>query len=77
MNFRPLVPAAAVATLAATPPAMAHTGVGDTQGFMHPLTGVDHIAAMVAVGMSVSPYAARGGGGAMALAGVSLLAGRL
>lgn len=35
--------------------ASAHTGVGDTHGFIHgfthPLTGIDHILAMVAVGM--------------------------
>jgi urease accessory protein len=35
--------------------ALAHTGVGDTHGilhgFMHPISGLDHVLAMVAVGM--------------------------
>ncbi len=35
--------------------AMAHTGVGDTSGFVHgfshPVSGIDHILAMVAVGI--------------------------
>ena len=62
--------------------ASAHVGVGDTHGFMHgfshPLTGIDHILAMVAVGL----FAAQLGGRAlwlmpltfvsvMALAGVA------
>ncbi len=36
-------------------PALAHTGVGAVHGFgaglMHPLFGVDHVLAMVAVGL--------------------------
>lgn len=42
---------------AATLPALAHTGAdaghhhGFTAGFLHPLTGMDHLAAMVAVGL--------------------------
>ena len=66
--------------------ASAHVGVGDTHGFMHgfshPLSGVDHILAMVAVGL----FAAQLGGRAvwlvpmtfvsvMALAGVAGMAG--
>lgn len=66
--------------------AFAHTGVGDTHGFIHgfahPLTGIDHILAMVAVGM----VAAHLGGraiwlvpasfvSAMSLAGVAGAAG--
>jgi urease accessory protein len=43
-------------------PALAHTGVGPThelsQGFLHPLGGLDHVLAMVAVGL----YAAQLGG---------------
>lgn len=35
--------------------AMAHTGIGETAGFMHglnhPISGVDHVLAMVAVGL--------------------------
>ncbi|WP_321389280.1 HupE/UreJ family protein [uncultured Desulfuromusa sp.] len=42
--------------------AMAHTGIGDTSGFMHgfshPVYGVDHLLAMVAVGL----WAAQQGG---------------
>jgi urease accessory protein len=45
--------------------AYAHVGVGQTSGFAHgfahPLTGLDHIAAMVAVGL----WAAQRGGGAI------------
>jgi urease accessory protein len=41
--------------MAAAGPAMAHTGVGSVEGlshgFMHPLTGLDHVLAMVAVGL--------------------------
>jgi len=41
--------------LAAASPALAHTGAGMTggfaSGFMHPLSGVDHMLAMLAVGM--------------------------
>jgi urease accessory protein len=48
---------AAVAALGALAPtaAMAHTGVGDAgsfaHGFWHPITGLDHVLAMVLVGM--------------------------
>jgi urease accessory protein len=46
---------AAIATLAAPAAAFAHTGVGETHGFLHgfthPLGGFDHILAMVAVGV--------------------------
>src|SRR5262245_38386642 len=66
--------------------AAAHVGVGDTHGFVHgfshPLSGVDHILAMVAVGL----FAAHLGGralwlvpmtfiSAMALAGLAGMAG--
>lgn len=46
---------AALALSAVPSVALAHTGVGDTQGFMrgfsHPIGGLDHVLAMVAVGM--------------------------
>ena len=45
--------AAAIATLAASP-AFAHTGLhasGFAAGIMHPVTGLDHVLAMVAVGL--------------------------
>jgi len=55
---------AAAAALAATP-AFAHVGAGSTSGFiagfMHPLTGVDHVTVMVAVGL----WAALKGGRAL------------
>src|SRR5438552_1574202 len=66
--------------------ALAHTGHGDasgfTHGFIHPLGGLDHVLAMVAVGL----YAAMVGGralwlvplafiGAMALGGIAGIAG--
>jgi urease accessory protein len=62
----------ALAVLAATAlaaPAFAHTGAGAAhdlghglgQGFLHPLSGLDHVLAMVAVGL----YAAQLGGRAL------------
>lgn len=58
MRFSRLAPAPALALLAALPlAASAHTGVdgglhhGLVSGFLHPLTGADHLAAMVAVGL--------------------------
>ncbi|HEX5959472.1 MAG TPA: HupE/UreJ family protein [Hyphomicrobiaceae bacterium] len=54
--------AAALAVGALATPALAHTGVSPahdlTRGFLHPLSGLDHILAMVAVGL----YAAQLGG---------------
>jgi urease accessory protein len=45
----------AAATLAAAAPAQAHVGLGHvdgfTSGFSHPLFGLDHVVAMVAVGL--------------------------
>src|SRR5690242_5815643 len=45
--------------------ALAHTGVGDTHGFtdgfLHPVSGIDHVLAMVAVGL----FAAHLGGRAL------------
>src|SRR5271154_2978188 len=53
--------------------AFAHTGVGDTHGFvhgfMHPLSGIDHILAMVAVGL----FAAQLGGRALWLVPASFI----
>lgn len=49
------ISAIAAAALAATSPASAHvlgvSGAGWSQGFLHPLSGIDHILAMVAVGV--------------------------
>jgi urease accessory protein len=63
--LRKLTPATFVALCLTTVPALAHVGVGpvDTlgHGFMHPLSGIDHILAMVAVGF----YAASLGGRAL------------
>ncbi len=46
--------AGSILTLAATAPASAHVGLGAvhtfSQGFLHPMSGIDHIIAMVAVG---------------------------
>jgi urease accessory protein len=59
---RLLTIAALVAVSAVAAPAFAHTGVSAahdlTHGFLHPLSGLDHILAMVAVGL----YAAQLGG---------------
>lgn len=58
--------------LAATP-ALAHPGheaaTGLSQGFLHPLSGLDHVLAMVAVGL----IAARIGGRAMVLVPLAFL----
>jgi urease accessory protein len=55
MKLQVLFPAALLALLGATGSALAHTGVGDTHGFthgfFHPISGVDHILTMVAVGL--------------------------
>ena len=65
-----LLGALAATTLTAlAAPAFAHTGAGAahdlahslTQGFLHPLSGLDHVLAMVAVGL----YAAQLGGRAL------------
>ena len=46
---------AALALAGATAPALAHTGHGDVSGFvagfLHPVGGLDHVLAMVAVGL--------------------------
>lgn len=53
---------AAFLTLAATP-ALAHTGAGQVAGmaagFAHPLTGLDHVLAMVAVGVLAAQQGGR------------------
>ncbi|TIU31507.1 MAG: protein hupE, partial [Mesorhizobium sp.] len=45
----------AILLLAAAMPAYAHVGIGTassfTAGFMHPLSGLDHMTVMVAVGL--------------------------
>lgn len=60
--LRALTIAAMLALSGAAAPAFAHTGVSAahdlTHGFFHPLSGLDHILAMVAVGL----YAAQLGG---------------
>jgi len=65
MNLKRIAPTAAIVAIAATTPALAHTGVGATNsfaaGFMHPLLGLDHLTVMVAVGL----WAALKGGRAL------------
>jgi urease accessory protein len=55
-------------------PALAHTGIGDTtgiaHGFIHPVGGIDHVLAMVAVGI----FAALRGGTALWLVPSAFLA---
>src|SRR4051812_330242 len=50
MKHRPATSLAVVAFLALARPALAHTGeaavVGLQSGFLHPLTGLDHLVAM-------------------------------
>lgn len=54
MTTRTTGPLAMMLTLLAVP-AFAHTGVGSVEGFghglLHPLSGLDHVLAMVAVGL--------------------------
>jgi len=68
--YRHLVTAVAVLASSA---AQAHVGVGDTagfaHGFMHPMSGVDHILAMVAIGL----FAAHLGGRALWLVPLSFV----
>jgi urease accessory protein len=66
-----------LATALTVSPALAHTGVGETNGFahgfIHPASGIDHVLAMVAVGI----FAAHLGGRALwlvPLAFVSMMA---
>ncbi|MER8576032.1 HupE/UreJ family protein [Mesorhizobium sp. M1338] len=72
----------AILLLAASMPAYAHVGIGTTSsfaaGFMHPLSGLDHMTVMIAVGL----WAALKGGKAVlawpaAFAGVMLAGGAL
>ena len=72
----------AILLLAAAMPAYAHVGIGTassfTAGFMHPLSGLDHMTVMVAVGL----WAALKGGKAVlawpaAFVGVMLVGGAL
>ncbi len=72
----------ALLLLAAAIPAHAHVGLGDVSsfhfGFMHPLSGLDHMAVMIAVGL----WAALKGGRAvwawpLAFVAVMLLGGAL
>jgi urease accessory protein len=69
---KPFIIAAALA-LAATP-AFAHVGVGDTShfhsGLFHPFHGLDHILAMVAVGL----YASQIGGRSLILVPLAFVA---
>jgi urease accessory protein len=69
---RPALLAAAL-LIAATTMAHAHTGVGGTagfaHGFAHPLCGIDHVLAMIAVGL----FAARLGGRALWLVPLSFV----
>jgi urease accessory protein len=75
---RPFIAALASAVMLAPTATLAHIGHGDTTGFMHgiahPTSGIDHVLAMVAVGV----LAARIGGRALwllPLAFVSVMAG--
>lgn len=65
MKARRIAAGAALAFIGATAPALAHTGHGDAHGFIagfvHPAGGLDHVLAMVAVGL----FAAHLGGRAL------------
>jgi urease accessory protein len=54
-TLRPTTAALAILFGLAATPALAHVGVGDhfsfMHGFQHPLGGLDHLAAMIAVGL--------------------------
>ncbi len=68
-----LFPLAAALTMVAATPAFAHVGAGTTSSFAagvaHPLSGLDHVAVMVAVGL----WAALKGGRALWLWPVSFV----
>lgn len=61
-RFIPRAAAAAAAVFLASP-ALAHTGVAPMQGFVdgfaHPLGGLDHLLAMVAVGLLAAQFGGR------------------
>lgn len=65
MKARGIAGGAALALIGATAPAFAHPGHGDAHsfvhGFIHPIGGLDHMLAMVAVGL----FAAHLGGRAL------------
>lgn len=71
--LRSLPALAAVTALLAATPALAHPGhdgaVGLSHGFLHPFSGLDHVLAMVAVGL----VAARVGGRATLLVPLAFL----
>ena len=71
MNLRRLT--IALPAILAPSLALAHTGVGDTSGFvhglLHPLTGLDHVLAMLAAGL----FAASLGGRALWMVPLSFL----
>lgn len=72
--MRRAIPTTLAATLILAPTvALAHPGHGDANGlidgFMHPITGIDHFLAMIAVGM----LAARLGGRALLLVPLSFV----
>jgi urease accessory protein len=72
-SFAKRAAATTVVLLSLTANASAHTGVGDAHGFvhgfMHPVGGLDHVLAMVAVGL----YAALLGGRALWLVPASFV----
>ena len=55
MKFSRILTLAIASTMMAPQLASAHVGIGDAHdalhGFIHPLTGIDHILAMVSVGL--------------------------
>ncbi|PZQ87244.1 MAG: urease accessory protein [Leifsonia xyli] len=61
--MRKLLTALAATVFLLPQAALAHTGVGDTNGFahgfMHPIGGVDHVLAMVAVGILAAQLGGR------------------
>src|SRR5262245_39298494 len=65
LMFSRLLPATLTLLLLTTGSAFAHVGLGHVEtfqtGFLHPLNGIDHVLAMVAVGL----YAATLGGAAL------------
>jgi urease accessory protein len=64
MVFRRINTIAALSVLFATAsPALAHVGISDashlSSGFLHPLQGLDHVLAMIAVGLYASQLGAK------------------
>lgn len=69
----------AAALLAASSPSFAHTGhamhTSFSEGFLHPLTGIDHLAALVLIGFFAASYSYKKSAQIIACFAAALMAG--